>query len=79
MCQSNGVHSLITKQTLHNITGLNNSNVVTGSVFGNSYEEKNTAVISGVSIMLSVLPTLRHISAQKTASFPSNPNSSQAI
>ena len=55
-----------------NVTGPSNSYVVTGSVFGNLYEEKkNTASIQGkASVILSVLPTLRHISAWKSASVP---------
>ena len=53
-----------------NVTGPNNINVVTGNVFGNS--GKNTALIRGeVSVTLSVLLTLAHISAPKTASVPS--------
>ena len=52
-----------------NISGPNNSSVVTGSVFGSLYEEKNTTVIHGeVSVTPSVLLTLCHISAQKTVS-----------
>ena len=50
-----------------NVTWPNKSNIVT--VVGNFYEEKNTAVVGGAaSVLLPVLPTLRHISARKTAS-----------
>lgn len=39
-----------------NFTEPNNSNVITGRVFGNLYEDRNAAVIRGeVSDMLSVL------------------------
>ena len=48
-----------------NVTGPNNTNVVTVTIFGNLYEEKNTAVICGEApVTLHVLPTLRHISAR---------------
>lgn len=40
-------------------------------VFGNLYEKKITSVIRGVvSVILSVLMALRHVSAQITASLP---------
>ena len=45
-----------------NTTGPNNRNVVTVTVFGNLYKEKNTAAVA---VLLPVLPTPRHISAQK--------------
>ena len=45
---------------------INISNVVAGSVSGNSCKEKNTTVIGGaVFVILSVLPALPHISARK--------------
>ena len=53
--QSDGVHSNFTYPSLNelkrnvrqsNVTGPNNSNVVTGSVFGNLYEEKITVMVS---------------------------------
>ena len=48
------------------------SNVVTVTVIGNLYEEKNTAVLGGAaSVLPPVLPTLHLISAQKTASVTS--------
>ena len=54
------------------ITGPNNSNVLTVTVFGNLYEEKNTADISGEAPVLPpVLLTICHISAWKTASVTS--------
>ena len=49
-----------------NITWPNNTNVVTGSVFGNLYD-------------LYVLPTLRHTSAQKTASVSAEHFNSQSV
>ena len=48
-----------------NVTEPNNSNVVAVTVSGNLYEEKNTTDIRREA---SVLPTLRHISAWKSAS-----------
>ena len=42
---------------------------MTVTVVGNLYEEKNTSAVGGAeSVLPPVLPTLRHISARKTAS-----------
>ena len=51
-----------------NITWPNKRNVVIVTVFGNLYEENNKRE----SVLPHVLPTLRHISGQKTASDNSN-------
>ena len=40
-----------------NVTGPDNSNVVTGSIFGNLYEEEAS---ESLSVILSALPTLSH-------------------
>ena len=43
---------------------------MTVTVFGNLYEEKNTTALHGeASVLLSVLPTLRHISVRKQRLF----------
>ena len=65
----------------------NNSTVVTVTVFGNLYEGKNTAAVHGeVSVLLPVLPTLRHIPAppqkrvchqQKTSTHRVSPSDGQ--
>ena len=48
---------------------LHDQTKVTVTVVSNFYEEKNTAVVGGAaSVLLPVLPTLRHISAQYTVS-----------
>ena len=82
VCRSDGVCNVIIEQILHwkrlrEITHKphapwpNNSNVATVNVFNNLYAEKNTAVICWeVSVILSVLLTLRHISAQKNRICP---------
>lgn len=68
------VHNVITKQIpvpQSNIKGPYNSNVVIGSVFGSLHAERNTTVKHGnVSVIMSVLPTIRYISVCKTASAP---------
>ena len=55
-----------------NVTWPNKSNVMTVTVFGNLYEEKDTTDIRGeASVLPPVLLTLCHISARKTASVTS--------
>ena len=52
-----------------NVTWLNKSNIVTVIVFGNLYRKENTTAVCGeASDLPPILPTLRHVSAWKTAS-----------
>ena len=72
-CTGPSLNSIKRNVPQSNITWPIKSNIVTATVFGNLYEEKNRTDRCGeVSVLLSVLPpvlpTLRHISARKTAS-----------